>query len=97
MSEAPVLADLAGGAEIERGPASAFLSDQASRNAVIDDETLARGLGLTGVPSFVLNGNYLFSGALPTLAMVRALREASARLMPRGEIAVPAGPAHAPA
>jgi predicted DsbA family dithiol-disulfide isomerase len=92
-----VLADLAEGAGIERGRASAFLSDPASLEAVIQDETLARGLGLNGVPSFILNGNYLFSGALPTSAMVRALREASAKLISRGQTAVPTEPAHAPA
>jgi predicted DsbA family dithiol-disulfide isomerase len=92
-----VLADLAEGAGIERRRASAFLSDPASLEAVIQDETLARGLGLNGVPSFILDGNYLFSGALPTSAMVRALREASAKLISRGPTAVPTEPAHAPA
>ena len=55
-----VLADLAEGAGIKRSRASAFLSEPASFDAVIEDEKLARGLGLNGVPSFVLGGNYLF-------------------------------------
>ncbi len=97
VGDPAVLADLAEGVGIERGRASAFLSDPASFDAVIDDETLARGLGLNGVPSFILGGNYLFSGALPTSAMVRALREASAKLIPRSEMAVPGVPAHASA
>src|ERR1700720_3779947 len=92
-----VLADLAEGAGIERSRASAFLSEPASFDAVIDDEKLARGLGLNGVPSFVLGGNYLFSGAQPTSVMVRALREASAKLISAGQVAAPAEPAHAPA
>jgi hypothetical protein len=88
-----VLADLAEGAGIERSRASAFLSEPASFDAVIDDEKLTRGLGLNGVPSFVLGGNYLFSGAQPTSVMVRALREASAILISTGQVAAPAEPA----
>ena len=69
------------GLAIERSRAPAFLSEPASFDAVIDDEKLAHSLGLNGVPSFVLGGNYLFSGAQPTSIMVRALREASAKLI----------------
>jgi predicted DsbA family dithiol-disulfide isomerase len=97
VGDPAVLADLAEGAGIERSRASAFLSEPASFDAVIDDEKLARGLGLDGVPSFVLGGNYLFSGAQPTSVMVRALREASAKLISPGQVAAPAEPAHAPA
>ena len=91
VGDPAVLADLAEGAGIERSRASAFLSEPASFDAVIDDEKLARGLGLNGVPAFVLGGNYLFSGAQPTSVMVRALREAA------GQVAAPAEPPHAPA
>ncbi len=88
---------LAEGAGIERSGASAFLFEPASFDAEIDDEKLARGLGLNGVPSFVLGGNYLFSGAQPTSVIVLALREASAKLISAGQVAAPAEPAHAPA
>ena len=71
--------------------------EPASFDAVIDDEKLARGLGLNEVPSFVLGGNYLFSGAQPTSVMVRALREAGAKLISAGQVAAPAEPPHAPA
>jgi predicted DsbA family dithiol-disulfide isomerase len=97
VGDPAVLADLAEAAGIERSRASAFLSEPASFDAVIDDEKLARGLGLNGVPAFVLGGNYLFSGAQPTSVMVRALREASAKLISAGQVAAPAEPAHAPA
>jgi predicted DsbA family dithiol-disulfide isomerase len=97
VGDPAVLADVAEGVGIERTRASAFLSEPANFDAVIDDEQLARGLGLNGVPSFFLGGNYLFSGARPTLVMVRALREASAKLISAGQAAAPAEPAHAPA
>jgi predicted DsbA family dithiol-disulfide isomerase len=73
-----VLADLAEEAGIDRARTVSVLSDRASAAAVSPDENLARRLGLNGVPSFVLDGCYLFSGAQPTQAIVGALREASA-------------------
>ena len=52
VGDLAVLADLAEGAGIERSRASAFLSEPASFDAVIDDEKLARGLGLECPRSF---------------------------------------------
>lgn len=91
-----VLTEIAEGAGIDRARAAAFLSDPASLDAVTYDENLARGLGLNGVPSLVLGGTYLFSGAQPVPVMLRTLREASAKLS-SGEMAVLAEPPHAPA
>lgn len=73
-----VLAELAEATGLDRRRALAFLSDPASAEAASQEESLARGLGLNGVPSFVLDGRYLFSGAQPTPTFVRALREAGA-------------------
>jgi predicted DsbA family dithiol-disulfide isomerase len=89
-----VLADLAEGAGIDRGTASAYLADPASVEAVAYEEKLARSLGLNGVPSFVLAGRFLFSGAYPTESMARALRQASEALLRKR--AAPAEPVHAP-
>jgi predicted DsbA family dithiol-disulfide isomerase len=75
-----VLADVGEAAGIDRARVSGFLDDPASTEAVIRDEELARGLGLSGVPSFIVDGRFLFSGAQPTASIVRALREASAAL-----------------
>jgi predicted DsbA family dithiol-disulfide isomerase len=78
VGDREVLAELGEGVGIDRARSLAFLADPASAAAVADEERLARGLGLNGVPSYVLDGRYLFSGAQPARAMVRALREASA-------------------
>lgn len=75
-----LLADLAEAAGMDRVAVMAYLADPASGAAVRRDEALARRLDLHGVPSFVLAGHYLFSGAQPTLFIVQALREASAAL-----------------
>lgn len=78
-----VLADLGAKAGIDRDQVAAHLADPASGEAVAYDERLARGLGLDGAPSVVLDGRFLFSGAQPTPVMVRALREAVAELASR--------------
>jgi len=97
IGDGAVLADIAAAAGIDRACAAAFLADPASADAVASEETLARSLGLDGVPSFVLGGYYLFSGAQPTAVMIQALREASAALISApGRGALPEH-AHAPA
>ncbi len=92
-----VLTNIAEKAGIDRTCATAFLSAPGSANAVIADESLAHSLELDGVPSFVLNGHYLFSCAQPTSVMVGALREASAKLIARRQTATaPAEATHGP-
>ena len=75
-----VLAELAEDAGLDRARTLAYLADPASAAAVSLEEQLARGFGLNGVPSFVLGGHFLFSGAHPPATMVRALRDAQAVL-----------------
>ena len=56
---------------------TAALSDPATQTAVRAEEAAARCNDLDGVPSFILNGHLLFSGAQPVDTMVRALRQAT--------------------
>lgn len=72
-----VLADLAQDAGLDRAQTLAHLQDPANGDAVLLEENLERGLGLNGVPSVVFDGQLLFSGAQPTSAIVRTLREAA--------------------
>lgn len=90
-----VLADLAEGAGIDRARATDYLADPVRLESVVSEEKLARSLGLNGVPSFMLNGHFLFSGAQPTGSMVRSLRHASETLGLR-KPAAPAERVHAP-
>lgn len=83
VGDPAVLADIGAEAAMDRDKVAAYLADPASAEAVLDDERLARGLGLNGVPSVVLDGHFLFSGAQPTPVIVRALREAAAELSSR--------------
>jgi predicted DsbA family dithiol-disulfide isomerase len=74
-----VLADIGQAAGIDRAVTLTALHNPTNRVAVTEDEQMARRLGLNGVPSIVLDGQYLFSGAQPVSTIVTALREASAR------------------
>jgi predicted DsbA family dithiol-disulfide isomerase len=65
---------------LDREHALARLADPANHQAVVQDEGLARDLGLSGVPSVVIDGHLLFSGAQPSSTMVRLLRSAVAEL-----------------
>jgi predicted DsbA family dithiol-disulfide isomerase len=84
IGDPDALADIGEEAGLDRNRVIALVSDSASAAAVVDDERLARELGLTGVPSFVLEGDHLFSGAQPVASIVRTLRAATADLARRG-------------
>jgi predicted DsbA family dithiol-disulfide isomerase len=88
-----ILADLGAGTGLDHGLVLATLSDPAVTEAVGQEENLARGLGLNGVPSVLINGHYLFSGAQPIPVIVEALREAAAALSAPDTLVV-AEPAH---
>ena len=69
-----VLADCAAEAGMNRAEAMAFLaSDLADANMREADQS-ARESGVSGVPSFFLDGHSVFSGAMPAEHMVEAFR-----------------------
>lgn len=94
VGDPAVLADLAEAAGMDRTRVATYLADPASGAAVRRDEELARRLDLHSVPSIVLDGHHLFSGALPTPSIVQTLREASAVLARHRAGAVAAGAGH---
>ncbi|HYM17837.1 MAG TPA: DsbA family oxidoreductase [Micropepsaceae bacterium] len=70
-----VLADLAQEAGIERSEALDFLSSEQGAAEVKAEELVATGAGISGVPSFILKGRLLFSGAQPSDAIARVLSQ----------------------
>jgi predicted DsbA family dithiol-disulfide isomerase len=77
-----ILADLAEKASV---PLATAFEDAALRRRVIQEERAARTAGFDGVPAFVLNGRYLFSGAQPVEVFVGALTDEHARSASAGE------------
>lgn len=73
IGDATVLADLAAGAGIRRGTAEAFLAGDEGADAVREAEIAAQRRGVSGVPTFVINGQPVFSGAQRTELMLAHL------------------------
>ena len=71
-----VLADCAAQVGMEREAVLGFLASEQARDPVLRADAMARNAGVSGVPSFFLNGQGLFSGAVAPEAMADALRQA---------------------
>ncbi len=76
IGEHAVLADAAAARGLDRDAIVAFLASGDAREPVLAADTVAREAGVNGVPSFFLDGNGLFSGALPPEQMAEAFRRA---------------------
>jgi len=63
-------------AGLEEEPLSAFLNSDDGVEEVRQEEARGRRLGVNGVPTFVLNGAPVFSGAQDPVTMVKAFTEA---------------------
>jgi predicted DsbA family dithiol-disulfide isomerase len=75
----PVVASLAA----EVGVAPDRLAGDAGWTEVVAEDAAARRAGLNGVPSFLMQGYLLFSGAMPAEAMAEHFRKAHAVLSSR--------------
>ena len=80
IGDPAVLTAVAAGAGIDTAQVTAALADPARNEAVRREDQAARSQGYNGVPSFVLEGYFLFSGAQPVATMVQVLRDASAQI-----------------
>ncbi len=76
IGDEEALATLAAEAGMVRGLVLDFLSGDGGRQDVLSEDAMARGSGLNGVPSFVMRGHLLFSGAVSADAMVEAFAKA---------------------
>lgn len=78
-----VLAEIAAGAGMDRAEAAAFLDSGAGEAEVRREDLRFRHAGLSGVPTFALEGHVLFSGAMPAERMALAFRRALSILRER--------------
>ncbi len=76
IGEHQVLADCAASVGLDRSAVLDFLATDQGRDPVLRADAMARNAGVSGVPSFFLNGQGLFSGAVAPEAMADALRRA---------------------
>ena len=78
------LAAIAGEAGMDAGAVDASLAGEEGEAEVRAEDEGFRRLGLSGVPTFALQGHVLFSGAMPPQTMAEAFRKALAILRERG-------------
>jgi predicted DsbA family dithiol-disulfide isomerase len=78
-----VLADCAAEAALPRQPVLDFLAGDLADNEMRAADLAAREAGVSGVPSFFLDGYSLFSGAMPAETIAAALRRGRAVLRER--------------
>ncbi len=71
-----VLARLAGQAGMDPAAVAGFLGGDAGRDEVVQEDAGFRRGGLSGVPTFALEGHVLFSGAMQADRMAEAFRRA---------------------
>ena len=79
IGDSSVLADPAAEAGLPRERASGFLRSDEGSAEVTEEEAQARRLGISGVPTILVGGVPVFSGALRAEIMAAKLREASLR------------------
>ena len=75
----PALASVAAGIGLDRDAALTYLESDAGTGAVNADLNEARELGITSVPTFVVDGKYAIQGAQETATLVAALEEITRR------------------
>lgn len=74
--DAASLVELAADAGVDADEAKRVLDGDAYLDRVRGDEAIARSLGITGVPFFVIDGTFGISGAQPVEAYAQALEQA---------------------
>jgi len=77
LTSEPVLLDLAQRAGMDPQRAHACLHDEAMRTSVLDEDRMARELGVEGVPFFVFNRRLAVSGAQEPDVLLRAIDRAA--------------------
>lgn len=73
------LADVAAGIGLDREAALTYLNSDAGTGAVNADLNEAHELGITSVPTFVIDGKYAVQGAQESATLVAALEEITRR------------------
>ncbi|BCJ43643.1 polyketide synthase [Actinoplanes ianthinogenes] len=75
----PALAEVAASIGLDPAAALAYLESEAGTSAVQVDLTEARELGITSVPTFVIDGKYAVQGAQEPAALIAAFEEIARR------------------
>ena len=77
IGDRAVLLEVATGAGLKTADVEARWADVEHARRVAETEDEMRNLGISGVPTFIINRKYRVSGAQPPEAIVQAIREAA--------------------
>ena len=77
VGDAEVLTEIAARAGMDAQRVRDYLGGGEARAEVLAEIEQARGLGITAVPTFVLDGTYAVQGAQPTATFFSVLEEVS--------------------
>ena len=80
IGEHGILTDIAAACGLDRAIVTGVLADPGRAAAVVQEEGQLRSRGFGGVPSFVMDGYFLFSGAEPAQAMADHFRQAAGQI-----------------
>jgi predicted DsbA family dithiol-disulfide isomerase len=83
IGDRAVLADCAAEAGLDAQEAAQFLASGLAEREMLAADNAARDAGVSGVPTFFLDGYKLWSGALPAETMAEALRKGHKILVQR--------------
>jgi predicted DsbA family dithiol-disulfide isomerase len=87
VGETAALAALGRDAGLPEATIADFEAGETGRDAVLAEDAALRGAGLSGVPSFLMDRHFLFSGAMPAERMAAAFRQAHQVLAERAAAA----------
>jgi predicted DsbA family dithiol-disulfide isomerase len=76
LCDTALLTDTAAAAGLDRTALTAMFAGDQGRDFVLRSDAAARRGGISGVPSFLMGGYVLFSGALPAEQMAEAFAHA---------------------
>jgi predicted DsbA family dithiol-disulfide isomerase len=76
VGDSSVLAEIAGAAGLDAGRARRLLGSGEGVAELRDEEQRVRGLGIRAVPTFVVDGRLMLTGAEPPEVLLQALEEA---------------------
>ena len=74
------LVDITAAAGLDTASVAAQLASDAGEAVVREDVAFARQVGISGVPFFIFNDKYAFSGAQPPAAIQRVMQQVAAEL-----------------
>jgi predicted DsbA family dithiol-disulfide isomerase len=79
LGSLPAIAEVAASIELDAAAALTYLESDAGTRSVATDLTAAKELGITSVPTFVIDGKYAVQGAQETASLVAAFTEITRR------------------